>query len=58
MTLADLIAKLDDVETTPDGYLVHCPAHNDSKQSLRLTVSDAGKVLLRCRAGCNTTDVV
>ncbi|QIG58514.1 hypothetical protein PQE18_gp36 [Arthrobacter phage DrSierra] len=58
MTLADLIAKLDDVETTPDGYLVHCPAHNDSKQSLRLTVSDKGKVLLRCRAGCETKDVV
>ncbi|WAB10815.1 DNA primase/helicase [Arthrobacter phage Tuck] len=58
MTLADLIAKLDDVETTADGYLVHCPAHNDSKQSLRLTVSDAGKVLLRCRAGCKTEDVV
>ncbi|AYN57757.1 DNA primase/helicase [Arthrobacter phage DrManhattan] len=58
MTLADLIAKLDDVETTSDGYLVHCPAHADSKQSLRLTVSDQGKVLMRCRAGCDTKDVV
>lgn len=58
MTLADLIATLDDVETTADGYLVHCPAHSDSKQSLRLTVSEQGKVLLRCRAGCKTTDVV
>lgn len=58
MTLADLLAKLDDVEETADGWLVHCAAHNDSKQSLRLTVSDAGKVLLRCRAGCKTTDVV
>lgn len=57
-TLADLIATLDDVETTADGYLVHCPAHNDSKQSLRLTVSDSGKVLLKCRAGCQNTDVV
>ncbi|UDL14643.1 DNA primase/helicase [Arthrobacter phage KeAlii] len=57
-TLADLIATLDDVETTADGYLVHCPAHNDSKQSLRLTVSDTGKVLLKCRAGCKNTDVV
>ncbi|UJQ86827.1 DNA primase/helicase [Arthrobacter phage Reedo] len=58
MTLAELIATLDDVETTSDGYLVHCPAHNDSKQSLRLTVSDQGKVLMRCRAGCETKDVV
>ena len=57
-TLADLIATLNDVEVTADGYLVHCPAHNDSKQSLRLTVSDTGKVLLKCRAGCKNADVV
>jgi putative DNA primase/helicase len=56
--LSDLLAKLPDVEQTADGYLVHCPAHDDSKQSLRLTVSDAGKVLMRCRAGCETKDVV
>lgn len=58
MTLAEILARLDDVEETPDGYLVHCPAHEDSKQSLRLTVSDTGKVLVRCRAGCPTTRVV
>jgi putative DNA primase/helicase len=58
LRLSDLLAKLPDVEQTADGYLVHCPAHDDSKQSLRLTVSDAGKVLLRCRAGCETDDVV
>jgi putative DNA primase/helicase len=56
-TLADLIAPLTDVETTTDGYLVHCPAHADSKQSLRLTVSDSGKILMKCRAGCLTKDV-
>ncbi|USL85056.1 DNA primase [Arthrobacter phage SWEP2] len=58
MTLAELIARLDDVEETPDGWLVHCPAHADSKQSLRLAVSDAGKVVMKCRAGCKTADVV
>lgn len=58
MTLADLIARLDDVEPIDDGVLVHCPAHSDSKPSLRLTVSKAGKVLVKCRAGCSTPDVV
>lgn len=57
-TLADIIARFDDVEHTDDGVLVHCPAHNDSRQSLRLTVSDKGKVLVRCRAGCPTPKVV
>lgn len=58
MTLADLLARFDDVEETADGFLVHCPAHDDSHQSLRLAVSDSGKVLLRCRAGCETRKVV
>lgn len=57
-TLSDLIAKHPDAEPTPDGVLIHCPAHSDSRQSLRLTVSDKGKVLVRCRAGCSTPDVV
>lgn len=58
MTLTDLLARFADVETTADGWLVHCPAHPDSRQSLRLAVSDAGRVLLRCRAGCSTTAVL
>lgn len=58
MTLADLIARFDTVEPIDDGVLVHCPAHRDSKASLRLTVSDSGKVLVKCRAGCETKDVV
>jgi len=57
VTLSELLARLDDVQETADGYLVHCPAHDDSQQSLRLAVSDAGKVLMRCRAGCETKDV-
>lgn len=57
-TLAALISKFDDVEHIADGVLVHCPSHDDSRPSLRLTVSDKGKVLVRCRAGCDTADVV
>lgn len=58
MTLSDLLARFDDVEETPDGYLVLCPAHDDSTKSLRLSVSDSGKVLLRDRAGCSTDAVL
>ena len=57
-TLSDLLTTLGDVEETADGWLAHCAAHNDSQQSLRLTVSDAGRVLMRCRAGCPTPKVV
>src|SRR5690606_9828195 len=58
VTFADRIAGFDAVAATAAGFLVHCPAPRDSRQSLRLTVSDKGKVLVRCRAGCDTADVV
>lgn len=58
MTLSDLLAAHPDYEETPDGYLMHCPAHNDTAASLRFTVSDTGKILMKCRAGCETSKVV
>ena len=59
MLLADFIRRFDTQPTeTADGYLLHCPAHADSHESLRVTVSDEGKVLVRCRAGCQTADVM
>lgn len=59
-TLADLFKDKfnDDVEETQDGWLVHCPAHNDSQRSLRFAVSKDGKVLVKDRAGCTTPDVM
>lgn len=57
-TLSGLLDTLEDVVESEDGYLAKCPAHDDSKPSLRLAVSDAGKVLLRCRAGCETPAVL
>ena len=56
MRLSDFLGRFDSVEEMRDGYLVHCPAHADSQASLRIGVSD--KVLLKCRAGCQTGDVL
>lgn len=58
MTLRDLLDSFGDYVEDRDGMLVHCPAHSDSDPSLRLTISDAGKVLIKCRAGCSTRDVL
>ena len=41
-----------------DGFLTHCPAHSDTDPSLRIAVSDKGKILVKCRAGCDTKDVL
>lgn len=56
--VSDLLHLLGTVEDDRDGWLAHCPGHQDSQASLRVAVSDSGRVLLRCRAGCETKDVL
>src|SRR5690606_6186001 len=37
---------------------VNCPAHDDQRPSLALAVTDEGRLLMTCRAGCETKDVL
>lgn len=40
------------------GYRMLCPAHEDRRPSLDVDQADDGRALLKCRAGCNTENVV
>jgi putative DNA primase/helicase len=45
-----------------DSYLCHCPGpmhrHGDVNPSLSVKVSDRGRLLLHCFAGCDYVDIV
>ncbi|WP_327253183.1 phage/plasmid primase, P4 family [Streptomyces sp. NBC_01244] len=59
MEFKDVLGRFKDVSEESDGgYLAVCPAHSDSRPSLRIWRGDDGKVRLTCRAGCDTGDVV
>lgn len=58
MLLTEFLARLADVEETADGWLGKCAGHADSKPSLRVAVGASGKVIVKCRAGCSTPDVL
>ncbi|MCX4687314.1 phage/plasmid primase, P4 family [Kitasatospora purpeofusca] len=47
-----------DFETVPDGVVVRCPAHSDSRPSLLLVHHENGKVGIHCRAGCSVGAVL
>jgi putative DNA primase/helicase len=57
MNTEEILNKLEAVSETSNGWQARCPAHDDAKASLSIA-EDGGKTLMRCHAGCETTDVV
>ena len=58
LTLDEFLSRFSEVREESDGWVVPCPAHDDDHPSLRVAVSDANKILLKCRARCETRDVL
>ncbi|MFD3638712.1 hypothetical protein [Streptomyces griseus] len=59
MLFADLLGRFEGVTSEADGgHSALCPAHQDSRPSLRIWRGSDGKVRLTCRAGCDTADVI
>jgi putative DNA primase/helicase len=56
--ISDLLSNFKNVAPEGDGWVMQCPAHDDSHASLKLAVTDEGKAIIKCRAGCNSNDVV
>lgn len=56
MTL-DLILESTKAKKCASGWLGRCPAHEDKKPSLSISEKD-GKILLKCHAGCETSDIL
>lgn len=58
---ARVLGALSPVGQERDGWVCHCPnpRHGgDEHPSLRVTVGDSGRLLVLCRAGCDTTEVL
>lgn len=55
-TISEIVAELDGAPAA-DGFLAHCPAHEDSTPSLSITES-GGKILVHCHAGCTQDAVI
>ncbi|MFI8263700.1 phage/plasmid primase, P4 family [Streptomyces sp. NPDC085665] len=59
MLLADLLGRFAEVSEQADGgYSALCPAHQDSRPSLRIWRGEDGKARVHCRAGCTAEAVI
>src|SRR5829696_9120570 len=53
-----LLERLGKYERRNGYYMASCPAHEDPNASLGVSGGDDGRALLRCFAGCETSDIV
>jgi hypothetical protein len=53
-----ILALLDGVTGTDNGWTARCPAHNDQHPSLSIATGEDRRCLLKCHAGCPTSTVL
>jgi archaellum biogenesis ATPase FlaH len=56
--LTHILKRLRDVRESGDGWTACCPAHDDRKPSLVVSLGDEGRALLHCHAGCDLEDIL
>jgi len=56
--LDDLLSKLHGVTGNHPQWMARCPAHDDSRPSLSISIGNNGKPLVHCHAGCSQKAVI
>ena len=57
MTVNEFLSRLDGVKGGHGQWTAKCPAHDDRRASLSVSVGEGGRVLLNCHAGCSAEDI-
>lgn len=57
MLFDEFLDRLENAHPSGNGYDARCPAHEDRTASLSVT-EDGEKILVHCKAGCDTKDVL
>lgn len=58
MTINEFLQRLEGVKGGNGQYTARCPAHDDHRNSLSVSVGSGGKILVKCHAGCSVDDIV
>lgn len=57
MDVYEILKRLNGVKGGNGQWSAKCPAHDDRRQSLSVSVGDGGRVLLKCHAGCGVENI-
>ena len=58
LTAGAVLSVLTGVRRCGQGWIALCPAHDDREQSLSISNTEGGKVLLHCFAGCSFAEIL
>jgi hypothetical protein len=59
MSIETLLSKLEKVKSTGNNrWTCSCPAHDDRSPSMHIKLDDYGKILINCKAGCGTYEIL
>ena len=57
--IEDLLSRFDKVKATSRGrWVCRCPAHDDKSPSMHIRLEVDGRILINCKAGCGTYDIL
>lgn len=59
MSIETLLSRLQKVKSTSRcRWMCSCPAHEDKSPSMHIQLLDDGKILINCKAGCDTYSIL
>ena len=58
MEFAEFVSRLVDPQRHQSGVASRCPGHDDRVRSLMSNPGEYGGIVVKCHAGCNTSDIV
>lgn len=59
MSIETLLSRLQKVKASgKNRWLCSCPAHQDKSPSMHILLIDDGKILINCKAGCDTYSIL
>jgi len=53
----NILAQLQKVRKSGQGWIARCPVHDDRNQSLSLKITEEGRLLVHCFAGCSFNEI-
>lgn len=59
MSIETLLSRLDKVRATgKDRWMCACPSHDDRSPSMHIRLDDSKRILINCKAGCDTYSIL